>query len=67
MWVNNCSEFTFIINTLAKLRKAEAGLQGMHTAQAGDLVAHLGAENRRRFFRKQFARLLHSNSRQGLF
>ena len=29
-------------NTLAKLRKAEAGLQGMNTAQASDLVANLG-------------------------
>ena len=40
--VNRLKEHNYTSNTLAKLRKAEAGLRGMNTAQAGNLVANLG-------------------------
>ena len=44
---------------LRHLQHAEGRLRGMHTAQAGDLVAHLGSYNGRRFFRKHLSRFFH--------
>src|SRR5207237_9398217 len=47
------------IQYLCQLRKAEGGLRGMHTTQAGDLVENLASENWLRLFRKPLYRLLH--------
>jgi hypothetical protein len=41
-----------------QLRKAEGGLSGMNTAQAGDLLENLRQENWLRFFRKHLYRFL---------
>jgi hypothetical protein len=44
---------------LRQLRKAEGGLNGMNTAQAGNLVENLGSYNGLRHFRKHLYRLLY--------